>query len=267
MTENVEYGNREFLQGEILRSVVGSGLHGIAIEGTDDHDEMGVYIEPPHILLGISRYHPEYRQDYTWRTQPEGGRSGPGDIDLVVYALPKYLRLAMKGNPTALLPLFAPEESILIETSLGHSLRENRDWFLSAEAVERFLGYMQAQHERMMGGGKRNRVPDRPELVERYGWDVKYGSHALRLAHQGREIAVDGALTLPLKPDIREHVLSVKRGEISREDVSAEITKIAKEVQTLLDEGKTAVRDRPNVTMIEEWSVSAHMMQWGIQFP
>ncbi|HET6563038.1 MAG TPA: hypothetical protein VFG72_14270 [Marmoricola sp.] len=45
---NVEHGDSNVaLPNEILRSVVGSGVHGIAIEGTDDHDEMGIYIEPP----------------------------------------------------------------------------------------------------------------------------------------------------------------------------------------------------------------------------
>ena len=49
-----EYGDRgAALAGEILRTVVGSGVHGIAIPGTDDHDEMGVYIEPPEVVLGI----------------------------------------------------------------------------------------------------------------------------------------------------------------------------------------------------------------------
>lgn len=39
---NVEYGDSSAaLPHEIPRSVVGSGVHGIAIEGTDDHDEMG----------------------------------------------------------------------------------------------------------------------------------------------------------------------------------------------------------------------------------
>ena len=47
---------------------------------------------------------------------------------------------------------------------------------------------MHSQHERMLGQSKRN-VPNRPELIARHGWDVKYGSHALRLAYQGFEIA------------------------------------------------------------------------------
>ena len=59
---NVEYGDPQVaLPNEILRSVVGSGVHGIAIAGTDDHDEMGVYIEPPEYLLGVERPAPSPR--------------------------------------------------------------------------------------------------------------------------------------------------------------------------------------------------------------
>lgn len=162
-----------WLSPEILRSVVGSGVHGIAIEGTDDHDEMGVYIEPPEWVLGVERQ----REDYIWRTQPEGVRSGHGDTDLVLYSLRKYLRLAIKGNPTVMLPLFAPEESLVVVTPLGEELRGMRNAVMSRLAVERFLGYMHSQHERMLGQSRRN-VPSRPELIEKYGWDVKYGSHA-----------------------------------------------------------------------------------------
>src|SRR5215204_2571099 len=91
-----EYGDPGVAyENEILRTVVGSGVHGIAIEGTDDHDEMGVFIEPPTHVVGLRRP----VEHYVFRTQPEGARSGPGDTDLVLYSLRKYLRLATKGNP------------------------------------------------------------------------------------------------------------------------------------------------------------------------
>lgn len=141
---NVEYGDASIaMPNEILRTVVGSGVHGIALAGTDDNDEMGVYIEPPDVVLGIA----SVRADYIWRTQPEGVRSGPGDTDLVLYSLRKYLRLAIKGNPTALLPLYAPDHDVLTITTLGTELRQLRASFLSQQAVQRFLGYMRAQHE------------------------------------------------------------------------------------------------------------------------
>lgn len=258
MSDNVEYGDRDIaLRGEILRSVVGSGVHGIAIAGTDDHDELGVYIAPAEHVLGPG----EHREDYVWRTQPEGARSGPGDTDLILYSLRKYLRLAIKGNPTALLPLYAPEDQLITVTELGHELRSMRQQFLSQQAVERFLGYMHSQHERMLGQSKRN-VPNRPELIEKHGWDVKYGSHALRLAYQGLEIASAGTLSLPLPATERQRVLAVKSGEVPRSEVSAEISKLETRVRALLDEDRTPLPERANLDDITAWAVSAQRRQW-----
>ena len=255
----VEYGNPTVaLPNEILRSVVGSGVHGIAIEGTDDHDEMGVYIEPPEWVLGVERH----RQDYIWRSQPEGVRSSHGDIDLVLYSLRKYLRLAIKGNPTVLLPLFAPEDSLVLLTPLGAELRELRSAFMSRHAVERFLGYMHSQHERMLGHSKRN-APNRPELIARYGWDVKYGSHALRLAYQGFEIAGTGSLTLPLPDSQRARVLAVKRGEVDRDEVSAEITRLERAVRALLDADRSPLADTADLDRIGAWAIDAQRRHWG----
>lgn len=256
---NVEYGDSSVaLPNEILRSVVGSGVHGIAIEGTDDHDEMGIYIEPPEYVLGVERQ----REDYIWRTQPEGVRSGHGDIDLVLYSLKKYLRLAIKGNPTVLLPLFAPEESLVVVTPLGEELRDMRTAFMSRLAVERFLGYMHSQHERMLGQSKRN-VPNRPELIERYGWDVKYGSHALRLAYQGFEIASTGSLSLPLPDRERERVLATKRGEVDRDEVSAEISRLEASVRAILDEDRSPLPKAADLDRISAWAISAQRRHWG----
>ena len=46
--ERIAVGN------EILRTQVGSGLHGVTIAGTDDRDEMGVCIEPPDCVIGLN---------------------------------------------------------------------------------------------------------------------------------------------------------------------------------------------------------------------
>jgi hypothetical protein len=256
---NVEYGDSSVaLPNEILRSVVGSGVHGIAIEGTDDHDEMGVYIEPPEYVLGVEKQ----REDYIWRTQPEGVRSGHGDTDLVLYSMKKYLRLAIKGNPTVILPLFAPEESLVIVAPLGEELRDMRTAFMSRLAVERFLGYMHSQHERMLGQSKRN-VPNRPELIEKYGWDVKYGSHALRLAYQGFEIASTGSLSLPLPDRERERVLAVKRGEVDRDEVSAEISRLEASVRAILDEDRSPLPVAADLDRISAWAIDAQRRHWN----
>lgn len=255
-----EYGDRDVaLRGEILRTVVGSGVHGIAIAGTDDHDEMGVYIEPAGNVVGLRGS----AQHYVFRTQPEGARSGPGDTDLVSYSLHKYLRLATKGNPTALLPLYAPADALIVVTPLGEELRTLAPAVLSRAAVHRFLGYLGAQRQRLLGHS-RGKVPNRPELVERYGYDVKYASHALRLAYQGLEVARDARLTLPMPTVERERVLAVKRGEVPRlEDVLAEIAEVQGQVEDLLASGKTPLPEEPDLAAISDWSTSAHRRHWG----
>jgi len=255
-----EYGDREVARrGEILRTVVGSGVHGIAIAGTDDHDEMGVYIEPPGNVVGILGS----AQHYVFRTQPEGARSGPGDTDLVSYSLHKYLRLATKGNPTALLPLYAPADAVITVTELGRELRALAPKVLSRAAVHRFLGYLDAQRQRLLGQSK-GKMPSRPELVARYGYDVKYASHALRLAYQGLEVARDAQLTLPMPAVERERVLAVKRGDVSRlDDVLDEIAGVRGRVEELLASGKSPLPESADYAAISDWAVGAHRRHWG----
>jgi hypothetical protein len=255
---NVEYGDLNVAhENEILHTVVGSGVHGIAIEGTDDRDEMSVFIEPMMHIIGVDAP----MDVVTYRTQPEGARSGPNDVDLSMYSLRKYIRLAAKGNPTALLPLWCPLESVIHMNATGADLRKLRDVFMSKQSVERFLGYMYTQHERMMGRGKRGDVPNRPELIEKYGWDVKYGAHALRLAYQGYEICLTGRLSLPLAEDPREHVLAVKRGEIPQRTVSRDIVALTQVTRGVLEDG-TPLPDEPDWARIGDFSIDAHLDHW-----
>lgn len=258
MATHTEYGDRDTaLGGEILRTVVGSGVHGIAIEGTDDHDEMGVFVEPPERVLGLAGR----LEHYVYRTQPEGARSGPGDTDLVVYSLRKYLRLATKGNPTALLPLYAPPESVVVLTPLGEQLRDLAPAALSRRAVHRFVGYMNSQRERLLD---RRGLPNRPELVARHGYDVKYASHALRLAYQGLEIVRDGRLTLPMPERERERVLAVKRGDVPAvENVLKEIAGVQERIEEHLATGRTPLPAEADLATISAWSVDAHRRHWG----
>jgi hypothetical protein len=256
----LEYGDRAAADaGLILRSTVGSGVHGIAIAGTDDHDEMAVFVEPASWVMGLE----PHRDSYVARSQPEGARSGPGDTDLVAYTLRKYLRLAVKGNPTALLPLFAPPRDVLTTTPLGDELRGLATSFLSREAAYRFLGFMRGQRDRLVTGRD---TPNRPELVAKHGYDSKYASHALRLAYQGLEITRDRTLTLPMPERERLRVLEVKGGGVPElGDVLAEIDAVAADVEDRLATGRTPLPDRADVAAIGAWSVSAHRRHWGWQ--
>lgn len=240
---------------EILRSVVGSGLHGIAIEGTDDHDEMGVFIEPPEYVLGTK----SPIDTVVFRTAGEGQRSRPGDLDLIRHSLRKYVSLAIKGNPNFLLLLYAPEDKLVIKQApLGDELRELAPAIVSKRAVRQTLGYLQGQLKRLTENRK---LPKRPELVERYGFDTKYASHAVRLGMQAWELASNGDIELPMREDMRCTVRAVKTGEYT---FNAVIDMIARwELYTEAALRNSLLPDEPDYDCVNSWMIHAHQQHWG----
>jgi len=258
--------SRELVErGTILRATVGSTVHGLHHGGQDDRDEMAVFIEPPEYLVGLDRargirgglYGFEH---FVERTQPEGVRSGPGDLDLVAYSLRKYVRLALKGHPTILLLLFVPDDVILVKTELGDELRELRPAIVSKRAGRGYLGYLRGQKERLLGTRGQKRV-NRPELVEVHGFDTKYAMHAARLGYQGLELLETGWLTLPMEEPERSRTMAIRTGERSFQEAIAEI----EEVERLLAEAleRTSLPREPDRERVNSFLVDAYRRTWG----
>jgi predicted nucleotidyltransferase len=249
---NLQY---EVKENTILQGLVGSTVHGVGT-GSDDRDEMGICIEDPRHVIGL---HPPFEQ-YIWRTQPEGVRSGPGDLDLVVYSLRKWASLALKGNPSIILLLFTPEDSLVKNSSVGTVLREEiAPAFLSKKLAAPYLGYMTQQRERLLGQRGQMRVT-RTELIEKYGYDTKYAYHMLRLGIQGSEILRTGKLTIPMDPIDIDFLLRVRNGQYSLDTVVA----LAKRLEEQLTELKESspLPDEPDFNFVEEFVVRAYDEVW-----
>jgi predicted nucleotidyltransferase len=248
---------------EILRCEVGSRLHGLNVKDTDDQDLVGVFIEKPAQVLGLAGG----RESYVWRTagtvDGHDARSGPGDVDLTRYSLRKYVSLAVGGNPSILTLLYAPESAFTILTPLGRELRELRPAIVSRRAGQRFLGYLTSQRERMVGEGKQSRVPKRPELVEKYGWDTKYAGHALRLGLQGVELMQHGTLSLPMEDSDRQLVLQVRLGKYSFKETLDLIDSVSAVLKDCLDDTDSPLPIQPDMDAINDWMVSAHLRRWA----
>ena len=258
--------SREMVErGTILRATVGSTVHGLHHGGQDDRDEMAVFVEPPEYLVGLSRargirggmYGFEH---FVERTQPEGVRSGPGDLDLVAYSLRKYVRLALKGHPTILLLLFVPDELTLVESDLGTELRELRPALLSRRAGRGYLGYLRGQKERLLGSRGQKRV-NRPELVEAHGFDTKYAMHAARLGYQGVELVETGRLTLPMPEPARSRVMAIRTGERSFEEAIAEIEEDERRLAEAVE--RTELPPEPDRARVDGFLVEAYRRSWG----
>ncbi|WP_432524758.1 DNA polymerase beta superfamily protein [Kineococcus sp. SYSU DK006] len=206
--------------GTVLRTQVGSGVHGTAVDGQDDRDELGVCLEPAEFVTGLARVRTpggreipfeQYELHTAW-ARPRGlaERSGPGDLDVVVYGARKWARLALAGNPTVLLPLWVPQAEVVVCTPAGEELRANASRFASRDAGRRFLGHLRSQREALLGvRGHRAAVRARRSAA---GYDTKRAMHALRLGVQGLELLRTGRVTLPVPQPELDELRAVRQG-------------------------------------------------------
>ena len=226
----------------VLLAEVGSSIHGISVNGQDDLDLTAVRIEDWSELVNG----PEQRQAMMVRTKPEGVRSRFGDIDIQVYTLRKFARLALSGNPSILTALFSPNRRAASEERWEKLAR----LVPSQRAGSAFLGYMRQQMERWQGmRGQRN--VNRPELVEQYGYDTKYAGHIIRLGLQGVEYVTTTRITLPMPAEQVELVRSVREGRVTE----AQALDAAEQVELALVAAITSSKlpEQPATTAVEAW--------------
>jgi predicted nucleotidyltransferase len=248
----------------ILRGTVGSTVHGLHQGDQDDRDEMAIFLEPPQFLVGLQLVKSGNSwgsfEHYVQRTQPEGARSGPGDLDLVAYSLRKWLRLAVSGNPTVLLLLFSPSDSLVVCTERGAKLRELAPAIVSRKAGPRFVGYMRAQKERLVGTRGQRRV-NRPELIDAHGFDTKYAMHVARLGLQGIELLTTGHLTLPMAEPERSRVMSIRRGDVPLDEAIVEIEEIERRLEAAVED--SSLRDEPDYERVDGFLIDSYREAWG----
>lgn len=238
----------------ILRVEVGSGVYGVTT-GADDDDEMGVCIEPPDFVIGLHKF-----EQYIYRTQPEGVRSGPGDLDLVVYSLRKWLGLALKGNPSILVPLFVPDRSIFHINDFGRDLLNAADKIVSRQAGYRFLGYMTSQRAGLEGNG-RGKHTNRPELIEEYGFDTKFAYHMLRLGIQGIELLETGKITLPMPENVRTDLINVRTGGYTKDQVLSWARELEDRLEGLIQ--TSDLPERPDYEWANEFLIDMYDTWWN----
>lgn len=238
----------------ILRCEVGSGVHGLAIEGTDDRDEMGVCLEGPEYVIGLKMF-----EQWVHRTQPQGQRSGPGDLDVTIYSARKYCSLALKGNPSVLIPLFVPEARCSVLSAEGRSLRSYAWAFASKRAGAAFLGYMQQQRQRLLGERGQMNVK-RPELIEAYGYDTKYAAHMLRLGFQGVEYLTSGKLSLPMPEEPRALIRSVRTGELYFNTMLTMAGELEADLKVAID--SSPLPEQPDYATVNWWLANTYEGWW-----
>lgn len=243
----------------ILRTHVGSEAFGTSTDASDI-DLMGIFVESPQEVFG-SR---EPIKTIVNRDQPEGVRSQPGDTDETLYSLRHFLHLALKGNPHVLTPIFVHDRFVVDSTGPGRLLRVQLPRIVaSRNSYKAFVGYMSNQTRRFnksLEGVKEGHMPERPELVEKYGYDVKYASHILRLGYQGAEFLRSGTMTIPMEGRPLELVKVCRSGEYG---VSEILTLIQEARHTLdLAYAHSTLPELPAYHDADLLSVDLHTLAW-----
>lgn len=85
---------------------------------------MGICVEPLEDAMALSaRFEQFIYRTAAEREGRDNARSTAGDLDLTIYSLGKWARLALKGNPTIRLLLFTPEDQLVYGDNVGAELR------------------------------------------------------------------------------------------------------------------------------------------------
>ena len=250
---DAERARRIAEDGCILRGLVGSSVHGLSNPGTDDRDELGVCVEPREYVLGLREF-----EHFVYRTREEGESSGPGDLDLTVYGLRKYARLALKGSPTVLLLLFVPDGQLVVRTPIGERLRALAPAFVSRRTGRAFLGYVDSQRRGLVGGIRGTRTR---ELSRIHGYDTKYAMHALRIAHQGVELLTEGTIRLPVAEPERSELMAVRRGERPLDEVLEALHAKLASLEAAL--AASRLPEAPDRETVDSFLVGAYEEAWA----
>lgn len=167
------------------------------------------------------------------------------EYDVDIYGIIHYFDLCMDNNPNLVDSLFVPERCVIYMTAVGKLVRDNRKMFLHKGAFHRFKGYAWRQMQNCQ-----NKKPEgkRVALVEKYGFDVKFAYHIVRLMAEVEQILTEGDLDLERN---REHLKAIRNGECTLDEIIVWFKQKEKDLQTVYDES-TVIPYKPDEPKIRQ---------------
>lgn len=201
-------------------TLMGSTAYGVSSDSSDI-DIYGFCIPPkgivfPHLkgeILGFGKQLKRFDQFQQHHVYLPGDKTK--QYDLQIFNIVKYFQLCMENNPNMIDSLFVPENCVLACTKIGNMVRDKRKIFLHKGSWYKYKGYAFSQLRKIdtkspqMGTKRR-------ESVEKFGYDVKFAYHVIRLISEVEQILSEGDLDIQRN---REQLKYVKGGNWSLEEV------------------------------------------------
>ena len=250
-----------FLKNNIhYECIMGSTAYGVSSDNSDI-DVYGFAIPPkdlifPHLageIQGFGRQKKRFEQFQTKRSVKS--KDGRTKYDLAIYNIVKFFQLCMNNNPNIIDSLFVPRRCIVHTTQVGEHVRENRKMFLHKGAWHAFKGYAYGQMHKM---NTKDPEGSRKELVEKYGYDVKFAYHVVRLLNEIEQILTERDLDLERN---REQLKSIRRGEWKQNQIVEYFTIKEKFLEELYT--KSDLPHSPDETAIKSLLLECLEMHYG----
>lgn len=233
----------------MLEGIVGSQAYGLATPSSDI-DKLGIFVRPTADFWQLKKH------DESYTSAPlanPGVLLGSEKDDYAYHEAEKYVRLALKCNPTILELLWLDHEYYTLQTSFGEDLIWKRSCFLSKNYVRSaYLGYATQQLTRIL---RRQNDP-----FDKSKADAKNARHLWRLCSQGAELWMSGQMNVKLDPKDAEycHEFGQDVANGHTEGLRARI----KSTEALFDNFRSPLPDEPDTDSIERWlyTLRSHML-------
>ena len=136
-------------------------------------------------------------------------------------------------------------------------LRDNRKLFLHQGVCDKFKGYAYSQIHKMQSkepeaGSKRS------ELREKYGFDVKFAYHVVRLLNEAEQILLEGDLDLQRN---REQLKAIRRGEWTEKQILDYFEQKRVDLEGI--RAKSCLPPGPNVPALRDLLLKCLEMHYG----
>ena len=231
-------------------TMMGSVAYGTNLD-TSDIDVYGICIPPkdhvfPHLageILGFGRQLKRFEQWQEHHIQHPDEKDKTYDFQ--VTGIVKFFNLLMENNPNVVDSVYTPQFCVMHMSKIGEMIRSRRDMFLHKGAWHKFKGYAFSQLHKMSTkdpepGSKRE------ALREKFGFDVKFGCHVVRLLLECEMILEEGTIDIQKH---REHLKAIRRGEVPEEEIRAWFTNKEKHLESLYQTSK--LRHSPDEVAIK----------------
>lgn len=240
--------------------IIGSTAYGVSSDNSDI-DVYGFAIPPkdlifPHLAGEIQGFGWQKKRFEQFQTENSVmSKDGRTKYDLAIYNIVKFFQLCMDNNPNIIDVLFVPRRCIVHTTQIGEHVRENRKLFLHKGSWHRFKGYAYSQMHKM---NTKSPEGERKELVEKYGYDVKFAYHVVRLLNEVEQILTEADLDLERN---REQLKSIRRGEWKQNQIVEYFEMKEKSLEELYTKSK--LQHSPDETAIKALLLECLEMHYG----